>query len=237
MQSITDCLATGKVTCFKIGVAYRRGLDFKDAPRHEAEAAFNKLMSFEQDETIERTEPIQSVWSNKELRPLHDYLTHAFVRRAVEEDIPIQVHTGYLAGNYRVLSNINPMQMVPLLLRYPRARFDLFHAGWPYHHELGAMGKHFPNVWINLCWAWTMNPITMEDALDAWLDGVPHNKVFGFGSDTGSPLCAYGYAVQAREGIARVLGRKIDRGDMDLALAEDVARAIMHDNGVAFHRL
>ena len=57
------------------------------------------------------------------------------------------------------------------------------------------------------------------------------------GSDTGNPLCVYGYAVQAREGIARVLQRKIDRGDVDLSLAKEIAQAIMLDNGVEFHGL
>ena len=237
MQSISDCLATGKVTSFKIGVAYQRGLDFQNPTKHEAEAAFNRLMSFEQDTTIDAGGNVQMRLSSPELRPLQDYITHRYIRRATDEGLPIQVHTGYLAGNWRVLSNINPMQLAPVLLQYPRTRFDLFHAGWPYHDELGTIGKHFPNAWINLCWAWTMNPATMEYVLDAWLDGVPHNKIFAFGSDIGNPLLVYGYAVQAREGIARVLQRKIDRGDMDLALAQGVARAIMLDNGVEFHGL
>ena len=237
MQSISDCLATGKVTSLKIGVAYRRALDFKEATRHEAELGFNRLMSIDPGSTTHLASATQSIRSAEELRPLHDYLTHVFVRRAADEDLPIQVHTGYLAGNRRVLTNVNPMQLLPLLIRYPAVRFDLFHAGWPFHHEMGTIGKHYPNVWINLCWAWTMNPVTMEHALDAWLDGVPHCKIFGFGSDTGNPICAYGYAVQAREGIARVLERRIARGDTDLPLAREVARAIMLENGVEFHDL
>jgi len=242
MQSISDCLATGKVTSFKIGVAYRRGLDFKDPTRHEAERAFNRLMGVDVDTTVQATSAAglpsrQSRLSAEELRPLQDYITQRYIRRAADEDLPIQVHTGYLAGNTGVLNNINPMQLVPTLMRYPRVRFDLFHAGWPYQHEMGTIGKNFPNVWLNLCWAWTMNPATMERNLDAWLDGVPHCKIFGFGSDTHSPLMVYGYAVQAREGIARVLQRKIDRGDVDLTLAKDIARCILLENGVHFHGL
>jgi predicted TIM-barrel fold metal-dependent hydrolase len=129
------------------------------------------------------------------------------------------------------------MQLVPLLLRSPQTRFDLFHAGWPYHHEAGVIGKHFPNVWLNLCWAWTMNPVTMGEALDAWLDATPHNKIFAFGSDTSHPLCVYAYAMQARDGVARVLQRRMDRGDMDAALAREVAAAILFDNAAQFHRV
>ena len=43
--------------------------------------------------------------------------------------------------------------------------------------------------------------------------------------------------MQAREGIARVLSRKIERGDMDNDLAEEIARSIMLTNGEEFHKL
>ena len=175
--------------------------------------------------------------SAEELRPLQDYLVHQYVRRIEAEGRGLQVHTGYLAGNSGVLNNIKAMDMLPFIMRYPRVRFDLFHAGWPYTEEHAVMGKEFPNVWLNLCWAWTMNPVTSEQALDSWLASVPYTKIFGYGGDTGSPICEYGYAQQARIGIARVLERWIARGAMSLADAQEVAAAIMLHNGCAFHGL
>ena len=239
MASISQCLATGKVTCFKIGVAYSRDLTFANATRHDAERAFNRLMSVRHGERDEPalTPAKYARLSGRQLRPLHDYLTHQYVRRATDEGLPIQIHTGYLAGNYSELGNINPLQLTPLLRQYPRTRFDLFHAGWPYHDLLGTIGKHYPNAWINLCWAWTMSPVSMEHALDSWLDSVPYSKIFAFGGDTTTPFTTYAYAMQARAGIARVLDRRIARGAMDAALARAVARAIMLENGEAFHAL
>jgi predicted TIM-barrel fold metal-dependent hydrolase len=175
--------------------------------------------------------------SSADLRPLHDYLVHVYVQRATEEDVPVQIHTGYLAGVRRDLRNISPLQLVPLLLRYGRTRFDLFHAGWPYTEELAIIAKNFPNVWISLCWAWTMNPIATERALDSWLDCVPYNKIIGFGGDTHHPLASYGYAMQARDGLSRVFERRIERGDMDEELAEEAARAILLTNGCELHGL
>jgi len=239
MQSISDCLATGKVTCFKIGVAYKRDLKFANAGRGEAERAFNRLMQNRSGETHD----FSANWlrmrrlSARQLRPLQDYLTHQFIRRATDEGLPIQVHTGYLAGNWNELSNVNPIQLTPVLRQYPRARFDLFHSGWPYQEEMATIGKHYPNAWVNMCWSWTMNPAGMERALDTFLDAVPHNKIFAFGGDTVNPFTAYGYAMQAREGIARVLERRVARGDMDEALARRVARKIMLENGEEFHGL
>ena len=245
MDSITKCIETNKVTAFKIGLAYSRDLNFGYPSKADAERAFNRLMYIlrgekvlRQDERAGNPAPLAiSQPSPAELRPLHDYLTHRYVQRASDEGLPIQVHTGYLAGIYQDLRNIDPMQLVPLLLRYRNTLFDLFHAGWPYTDALGTIGKNYPNVYISLCWAWTMNPITMERALDAWLDGVPYTKILGFGGDTAHPIAAYGYAVQAREGIARVFEQRVGRGDMDIALAKDAARAILYTNGCELHNL
>lgn len=237
-QSISDCLATGKVTCFKIGVAYQRNLRFENATRADAERAFNRLMVAAPGETHNRDTSIVSPRRNSdEMRPLHDYLTHQYIRRATDERLPIQIHTGYLAGNWNQMANVSPLQLTSLFLMYPRTRFDLFHSGWPYQEIMATLGKHYPNVWVNMAWSWTMNPISMERALDTFLDAVPHTKIFAFGGDTVTPFTTYAYAKQAREGIARVLERRIARGDMDEALATTVARRIMLDNGEDFHGL
>lgn len=234
-QSMSACFATGRVTAVKIGVAYRRKLDFTNAAKADAERAFGRLVergSGRPEGSLSAAQP-----SDAELRPLHDYLTHQFVRHATDEDKVVQIHTGYLAGVFNDLRNIDPLGLVPLLLTHRTTRFELFHAGWPYHDVLGTMGKHYPNVWPSMVWAWTMNPVTMERALDAWLDGVPYTKIVGFGGDTHHPVCTYGYAMQAREGIARVLEARLDRGVMDLALARDAARAILLTNGCELHKL
>lgn len=247
MESITKCLDTGRVTSFKIGLAYNRDLEFGYPSKSEAERVFNRMMHLEPGEKVlrwyermdmESGEDIAiPVLSGTELRPLHDYLVHVYVQRASDEGLPVQIHTGYLAGIQRDLRNINPMQLVPLLLRYQRTRFDLFHAGWPYTEELGTIGKNYPNVWLSLCWAWAMNPIAVERALDSWLDCVPYNKIIGFGGDTKHPLAAYGYAMQAREGLARVFEDRLARGDMDENLAREAAKAVVLTNGCELHGL
>ena len=240
-ESISSCLKTGKVTCFKIGLPYVRSLAFTEPSLHQAEVAFSRMMNVTTGTTLDPGPGSgvsqQSLVSAEELRPLQDYLVHQYVRRAETEDLGVQVHTGYLAGNSKTLNNIRVMEMVPFIIRYPRVRFDLFHAGWPYTEEHAVIGKEFPNVWLNLCWAWTMNPVTMEKTLDSWLASVPYTKIFGYGGDTGSPICEYGYAQQARIGIARVLEKWIDRGDMTIEDAKAVATDIMLRNGCRFHNL
>lgn len=129
------------------------------------------------------------------------------------------------------------MLLIPILERYRRVRFDLFHASWPWTSELGALAKNYPNVWPDMCWAWTMNPAESERTLSEWIDGVPFNKIFAYGADTRWPWCDVGYALQAKLGIARVLESKIEAGYLNQRTAEEVADRIMLRNGEEFFGL
>jgi hypothetical protein len=211
----------GKLKAMKCGLPYRRALSFEGSSFADAERAFEALM---QGRTVD-------------LIPLHDYLFHRFVQRADEFGLPIQFHTGYLAGNRGGLAQGDPGPLIPVLQRYSNVRFDLFHAGWPYSELMCAIGKAFPNVWLDMCWAWAMNPAQMERTLSEWLSAVPHNKIFGFGGDTGSPFPLVGYARQARQGIANVLEAKVERGEYAEETARRVARRLMHENAREFYKM
>ncbi len=212
---------TGNLVAFKISMAYARPLDFADTALADAENVFAAIMKGQQ----------------VDAKPLHDYLMHRICERAEAFDVPVQIHTGYLAGNWGDIRKGDPASLVPLLQKYQNVKFDLFHAAWPYCEFLGALAKHFPNVWIDLCWAWAMNPVQMERILDEWLSGVPSNKIFGFGADTRSPLPVVGYAIQARNGIAAVMEKKLATGEYDLATAKFVASRIMHENAREVFRM
>ena len=169
--------------------------------------------------------------------PLGDYLFHRSMERAHDEDIPVQIHTGYLAGNWMGLTGTSIELLIPIFDTCRRVRFDTFHASWPWASELGVIAKNYPNVFPDLCWAWAMNPDGSERALSEWLDGVPYNKILGYGADTGLPWCDVGYALQARLGIARVLDRKIEANAFSREKAEEIAAAIMLGNGEEFFGL
>ena len=36
--------------------------------------------------------------------------------------------------------------------------FDLFHGGWPFMGEFLFLGKNYPNVNLDMCWANTIDP-------------------------------------------------------------------------------
>jgi len=234
-QAIDKFQTTGKLAAIKIGMAYRRDLVVGDPTRYEAEVAFNRIRSR------------KSFWGGIQQnngavdaamgRALGDFMFHQLIQRACDQDLPVQVHTGYLAGNWGSLAGTKALNLIPIFEKYRTARFDIFHASWPWASELGAIGKNYPNVWLDMCWAWTMNPTESARALSEWLDGVPFNKIFAYGADTGLPWCNVGYSLQAKLGIARVLEEKIKQGFISEGTAEEIASCIMLRNGEEFYGL
>ena len=226
---------TGKLAAFKIGIAYQRDLVVTDPTRSDAERAFSRIRN--RKTFYDGVQHNAAAVNATEARPLADYMLHCLLRRASDENRPVQIHTGYLAGNWGSLAGTRALHLVPVFEKYRRVPFDIFHGSWPWTSELGAIAKNYPNVFPDLCWAWTMNPAESERALSEWLDGVPFTKIFGYGADTGLPWCNAGYSAQARLGIARVLEQKIDAGYFSPATAEEVAAAIMLKNGEEFYGL
>jgi len=226
---------TGLLASIKIGMAYGRDLVVGNPTQAEAERAFNRIRS--RNNFVGGIQQNGGAVNAVEGRPLCDYLFHALMQRAADEDLPVQIHTGYLAGHWGSLAGARASHLIPVLERYRNVRFDLFHASWPWASELGALAKNYPNVWADMCWAWAMNPTESARALSEWLDAVPYNKIFAYGADTSLPWCNVGYSLQAKIGIARVLEEKIEAGYMDEATARAVAAAIMLENGLEFYRL
>ncbi|MCD6520219.1 MAG: amidohydrolase family protein [Anaerolineae bacterium] len=234
-KSIERFQATGKLAAIKIGMAYSRDLYVSDPTTHEAELAFNRIRSRKLfwDGIQQNSGAVDA----KTGRLLGDYLFHKIIQWAAEKDVPVQIHTGYLAGNWGSLNGTKASLLIPIFEKYRSVRFDIFHASWPWASELGAIAKNYPNVWLDLCWAWAMNPSETSRALSEWLDGVPFNKIFGYGADTGLPWCNMGYSLQAKLGIARVLEEKISAGFISQRTAEEIADYIMLKNGEEFFGL
>jgi predicted TIM-barrel fold metal-dependent hydrolase len=148
--------------------------------------------------------------------------------------VPLAVHTG-VRGDFR---EFDPQHFIPFFLRHPELRFDLFHMGIPYVRAMGRIAANFRNVWVNLCWAPTVSATMATNALDEWLDMVPVNKIIGFGSDVRWPVeKVYGHLTLARQTIATVLGRRIDRGMMSRDEALQLASRWLCDNAVELYGL
>jgi hypothetical protein len=165
---------------------------------------------------------------------LGDWCWARGVELAVEHDLPFKIHTGHYAGaGYMQIDRVRAGNLSPLLARYPEARFVLMHISYPYTDELVSIAKHYPNVWVDLCWAWSIDPYSSADFVRRFLHAVPSNKLFAFGGDTMWPTSAVAYSIQARRGLRRALEAEVAAGDLTEQEAIAVARRLMHDNQYA----
>jgi len=162
---------------------------------------------------------------------LGDWCWARGVELCIEYDLPLKIHTGYYAGHSRMpVDRIPAGHLSPLLARYPEARFVLMHIAYPYSNEVVALAKHYPNVYVDLCWAWSIDPFSATDFVRRFIHAVPANKLFAFGGDTSWPTAAVAYAHQARHWLTRALQAEVDEGMLREPEAIALATRFMREN-------
>jgi predicted TIM-barrel fold metal-dependent hydrolase len=108
----------------------------------------------------------------------------------------------------------------------------LFHGSYPWIREFIALGKMFPNVWLDMCWVWVISPQAGRLMLSEMIETIPRNKVTAFGGDYIFIEGSYGHGVMARQNIQRVLVEKVAEGWFGVDEATQYARAVLHDNAL-----
>jgi hypothetical protein len=213
---------------FKDQSAYTRTLAYANPPRSDAEEIFNWFMA----------DPRRIVGYPDQLKPLDDFLFNQFMRMARDLELPVQIHTGHMAGVRNDIVKTNAVNMTPIFELHRDVKFDLFHANWPYNAELLYLAKNFPNVTIDFCWANIIDPLYCQDLFKRILSAVPHAKVHGYGSDFGGCAdLAWAHAAMARDNIAVALADMIDLDYISLDDAKEVAKGWLFDNPNEFFKL
>ncbi|MEO8395977.1 MAG: hypothetical protein ABI700_23480, partial [Chloroflexota bacterium] len=93
-----------------------------------------------------------------------------------------------------------------------------------------AIAKHYRNVYVDLCWAWSIDPYSAGNFARRFIHTVPINKLFVFGGDTSWPSSSVAYAAQSRRWLTRALQAEIDEGLVSEAQAIKLATRLMRDN-------
>jgi predicted TIM-barrel fold metal-dependent hydrolase len=207
--------------------AYGRVIEYASGGRAEAERLFGQIMD----------DPRASL-GFPAARPLDDWLFHALMRIARDLELPVQVHTGHMAGIRNDIAKTNAVGLTRILELHREVRFDLFHANWPYSGELIYLAKNFPNARIDFCWANIIDPIYCQRMFQQALSAVPHGKVHAYGSDYGgSAERAWAHAQIARDNVAIALAELVEMEYIDLDGAREVASAWLCDNASEFFGL
>jgi glyoxylase-like metal-dependent hydrolase (beta-lactamase superfamily II) len=187
--------------------AYDRNLAYELPTTAEAEKLFNHLLA----------DPRNALgWP--ESKPLNDYLFHQYKRFARELDLPVQVHTGHMAGTYNRVDKANAALLASALELHKEVRFDLFHGNWPYLDDYLFLGKNYPNVALDLCWLHIIDPGYADELLTRAVLAIPHSKLHAFGGDYFDvPEFAAAHLQVAREVVAGALAKLVERGWLEEA--------------------
>ncbi|MFQ5867644.1 MAG: amidohydrolase family protein [bacterium] len=230
LLKILDCAFEKRVEEGIVGVktalAYIRILKYEKTPKYEAEILFNHIF-----------QDLGEGLSWKEAKPLQDFMMHQVIRRAINYNLPIQIHTGLQEGNGNIITNSDPTHLLTLFIEYNKAIFDVFHAGYPYTGELTAIAKNFPNVYVDMCWLHVISPSVARRVLEEWIEQIPSNKIFGFGGDYIIVEGAYAHSRLARDNVARVLAKKVKEGYLKESEAVELGHKILRDNAYKVFKL
>ncbi len=209
------------VVCLKNSMAYGRTLYYEDVPFEKAKELYARD---------------SSSLSQEDKKALEDFMFHWICQKSIELDLPIQIHTGYLAGNGNTLENGRPPKLNNLFLKYRKARFSLFHGGYPWVGEFAALGKMFPNVYLDLVWLPQISREAAVRGLDEMLDCMPYNKFF-WGGDCHFIEESTGSLEFGKSVVAEVLAARVGRGLLTEDVAKDIAHKIFRDNAIQFFKL
>lgn len=215
----------GNIFAVKTAIGYSRDLFFDISLKSDAERVFQKLLSL--NDFCNRRNDCLSL---NEIKPLQDYLFHYVINKAMEYNLPVQIHTGILDSNANDVRNSNPLNLINLFLLYKNVIFDIFHGGYPYSDELITLAKMYPNVFVNLCWLPQYATTIYRDILSLAIDILPLNKIFGFGGDYFFIEGTYAAQKLARKTISTVLYQKVIEKNLTIDDATVIAENYFYKN-------
>lgn len=212
-----DCAIRSGAIAFKAAMAYMRVIKFPDFSYEMAKQDFaNHLKNYISDQIANES--------------IQNYLMHYVLSylNGLGGQI-VQFHTGILM-QWGKLSNTNPINLENLILKYRNVTFDLFHIGYPYWNEAGAMAHMYPNTVLDMCWANIISQNGSCVALREWLDLIPVSKICAFGGDFMYPDTILGHLIMAKDNVAKVLSNMVDDDVIDIEYAKIMGKMLFYDN-------
>jgi len=198
---------------YKSIIAYRTGLRLTLPTEAEALSAWNDRPGFR--------EPGEKV--------LRDFFFHQTALKALEHDVPFQVHTGHTSHD-QPWPNANPIEMT-LFLNMPQmdeVRFVLVHGGYPFNTEAGYMTSVYPKVFLDLSLMIPWSSIGIARRIEETLESAPTSKIM-YGSDgIMVPELFWISAHNTRKALGKVLDGLISDDVIDGDEAEEIARDVLY---------
>ena len=203
--------AAGAV-CLKTTTAYERTLQFDRVPKEHAALIYGRQ---------------RSKLTEVEVKEFEDFVLWHLVELSAKLELPIQFHTGHAR-----IQGSNPMNLLNLIEAHPKTKFILFHGGYPWVGETGAiMQRHGGHVWIDSVWLPTISYTMAKRAYQEWLEVMPSNHLM-WGADAHHVEGIYGATEFTRRCLAEALAEKVERGELREIDALLIGQQVMRDNAL-----
>jgi hypothetical protein len=205
----------GDAVCLKTTLAYVRSLNFENVPKEMAVRVFGRS---------------RAEITSEEATAFEDFVMWRLCELSAKYEMPFQIHT----GDARVQGS-DPMLLANLIEANPQTQFELFHGGYPWVRETGAIGSKFgKHVWIDCVWLPTISYTTAKSAFAEWLEVMPSNRIL-WGGDDLTAEGIYGETELVRRCWAEVLAEKVDRGELAEDDARRIGKQILRDNALELY--
>jgi predicted TIM-barrel fold metal-dependent hydrolase len=166
-------------------------------------------------------------------RTVSGWLAHT----AIELGLPLQFHVGYGDSDLDLL-DCDPLRMTAFLRATETHGVPvlLLH-NWPYHRHAAYLAQVFDHVFVDVGLATHNSGALSASLLRETLELAPFGKLL-FSSDAFGLAELYHLgALLFRRGLAAVLGRLVDEGEMAVADADRVGALVARDNARRAYRL
>jgi predicted TIM-barrel fold metal-dependent hydrolase len=180
---------------------------------------------------------VERVWGRpgsqlnaQETKAFEDFVMWRLVELSAKYEMPFQFHTGEAR-----LEGSNAMLLINLIDANPRTKFVLFHGGYPWVGETGAIGVKYPDrVWPDGVWLQTLSYSVAKRAFAEWLEAAPSNHIL-LGRDEGTGEEIYGATEWMRRCLADVLAEKIEHGELLEGDARHIGNQVFRDNALELY--
>ncbi len=156
-----------------------------------------------------------------------DEVLEPYLALAEEKDVPLAIHllsfqTPYMFPQNRAALN-NPLLLEKMLIRHPKLRVYVMHAGWPMLNEMIALLAMYPEVYTEVAGIdWLLPPKELHRYLRGLVEAGFGKRIM-FGSDTSMWPQTMAIGIEA-----------IESADF---LTEAQKRDILYNNAARFLRL
>ena len=211
VETIFQEAVAADAVCLKSTQAYQRTLRYENVPQERAAAAYGK--------------PAADL-SAAQLAEFEDFMFWHVVKLSAKYALPFQIHTGH--GR---LQGSNPMNLLNVIQANSSTKFILFHGGYPWVGETGAIAMRHRNVWVDSCWMPMLSYTMARRAYKEWLETMSSDRIM-WGADTVQAEGIYAATQFTRQCLADALADKVAGGELLEVHALRIGRQILRDNAL-----